>query len=116
MRGVPTSNATAALAAEVGIPLLELAEAGRLDVTFDGADEVDPQLEVIKGYGGALVPARIPWFSDVINRYCAPLPLINRLCLSQYIVARPLGLPCDVEETVSIVVPCRNEKGNIEMR
>jgi len=59
VRGVPTSEATAAVAREVGIPLLTLEEAGRLDTTFDGADEVDPQLDVIKGYGGALVREKI---------------------------------------------------------
>ena len=59
VRGVPTSEATAAVAREVGIPLLTLAEAGRLDTTFDGADEVDPALDVIKGYGGALVREKI---------------------------------------------------------
>ena len=59
VRGVATSEATAAVAREVGIPLLELAEAGPLHVTFDGADEVDPQLELIKGYGGALVREKI---------------------------------------------------------
>lgn len=59
VRGVPTSERTAALAGGLGIPLLTLAEAGRLDVTFDGADEVDPQLDLIKGYGGALVREKI---------------------------------------------------------
>jgi ribose 5-phosphate isomerase A len=59
VRGVPTSEATAAVAAEVGIPLLTLAEAGQLDTTFDGADEVDPNLDVIKGYGGALLREKI---------------------------------------------------------
>jgi ribose 5-phosphate isomerase A len=59
VRGVPTSEATAELARELGIPLLSLEEAGSLDVTFDGADEVDPGLEVIKGYGGALVREKI---------------------------------------------------------
>lgn len=59
VRGVPTSEATAAVAREVGIPLLTLEEAGRLDTTFDGADEVDPNLDVIKGYGGALVREKI---------------------------------------------------------
>jgi ribose 5-phosphate isomerase A len=59
VRGVPTSEATAAVAREVGIPLLTLAEAGEIDTTFDGADEVDPQLDVIKGYGGALVREKI---------------------------------------------------------
>ncbi len=59
VRGVPTSDATEALARELGIPLLTLEEAGQLDATFDGADEVDPNLDVIKGYGGALVREKI---------------------------------------------------------
>ncbi len=56
--GVPTSEATAALAREVGIPLIELDRAP-LDVTVDGADEVDPNLDMVKGWGGALVRERI---------------------------------------------------------
>lgn len=59
IEGVPTSERTRALARELGIPLLTLAEAGRLDLTFDGADEVDPQLDLIKGYGGAMVREKI---------------------------------------------------------
>jgi len=59
VRGVPTSAATAALAGELGISLISLDEAGELDVTVDGADEVDPQLDLIKGYGGALVREKI---------------------------------------------------------
>ena len=59
VRGVPTSERTEALARELGIPLTTLAEARHLDITFDGADEVDPQLDVIKGYGGALVREKI---------------------------------------------------------
>jgi ribose 5-phosphate isomerase A len=59
VRGVPTSEATASLAKRLGIPLLSLADAGELDVTFDGADEVDPDLDLIKGYGGALVREKV---------------------------------------------------------
>ena len=59
VRGVPTSERTETLARELGIPLVTLAEAGQLDVTFDGADEVDPGLDLIKGYGGALVREKI---------------------------------------------------------
>ena len=59
VRGVPTSEATASLAAKVGIPLLSLDEALSLAVTFDGADEVSPDLDLIKGYGGALVREKI---------------------------------------------------------
>ena len=56
---VPTSTGTAELATRLGIPLVTLPEAGRLDLTVDGADEVDPQLDLIKGYGGALVREKI---------------------------------------------------------
>jgi len=55
VRGVPTSVATAEQATRLGIPLVTLEEAGELDLAFDGADEVDPNLDCIKGYGGALV-------------------------------------------------------------
>jgi ribose 5-phosphate isomerase A len=59
IRGVPTSDATAGLARELGIPLTTLEEIGELDITFDGADEVAPDLNLIKGYGGALVREKI---------------------------------------------------------
>jgi ribose 5-phosphate isomerase A len=59
IRGVPTSDATASYARELGIPLTTLDEVGELDITFDGADEVAPDLNLIKGYGGALVREKI---------------------------------------------------------
>jgi ribose 5-phosphate isomerase A len=58
VRGVPASAETARLAAEAGVPLTDLEEE-IIDVTVDGADEVDPELNLIKGYGGALVRERI---------------------------------------------------------
>jgi ribose 5-phosphate isomerase A len=57
--GVPASGATAALAADAGIPLADLADGAALDLTVDGADEVAPNLDLIKGHGGALVRERI---------------------------------------------------------
>lgn len=57
--GVPTSEETASLARQEGVPLLTLAEAGILDLTVDGADEVVPDLDLIKGYGRALVREKI---------------------------------------------------------
>ena len=56
---VPTSLATEAAAIELGIPLTTLAEHPRVDITIDGADEVDPDLNVIKGGGGALLREKI---------------------------------------------------------
>ncbi len=59
VRAVPTSQVTADLAAQLGIPLTSLDEVSRIDATFDGADEVDPRLDLIKGYGGAMVREKI---------------------------------------------------------
>jgi ribose 5-phosphate isomerase A len=57
--GVPTSEGTAALAAAEGIPLTSLDDTPELDLTVDGADEVDPKLRLIKGGGGALLREKI---------------------------------------------------------
>jgi ribose 5-phosphate isomerase A len=57
--GVPTSEASARVAREADIPLVELKSGMPLAVTVDGADEVDPQLDLIKGYGRALVREKI---------------------------------------------------------
>lgn len=53
MVGIPTSNATAELARAVGIPLGTLDQHPELDIDIDGADEIDPHLNLIKGGGGA---------------------------------------------------------------
>ncbi|MGQ9493318.1 MAG: ribose-5-phosphate isomerase RpiA [Anaerolineae bacterium] len=57
--GVPTSKVTEKIAKEAGIPLVTLREHPVLDLTIDGADEVDPHLVLIKGLGGALVREKI---------------------------------------------------------
>lgn len=59
--GVPTSKASDALAREVGIDVQELTAYG-VDVAIDGADEIDPKLDLIKGHGGALVREKLVEF------------------------------------------------------
>jgi ribose 5-phosphate isomerase A len=59
IRGVPTSHACQMRATELGIPLTTLLEHPILDITVDGADEVDPHLNLIKGLGGALIREKI---------------------------------------------------------
>jgi ribose 5-phosphate isomerase A len=59
IKGVPTSTRTAELAREVGIEVVSLDEAKWLDVTIDGADEFDGNLNLIKGGGGALLQEKI---------------------------------------------------------
>jgi len=57
--GVPTSSDTRDYARELGIPLATLDDEPHLDLTLDGADEVDPRLDLIKGLGGALLWEKI---------------------------------------------------------
>lgn len=59
IRGVPTSIATERMARELGIPVLDLNQADRIDITLDGADEVDPDFNMIKGGGGALTREKL---------------------------------------------------------
>lgn len=59
IRGVPTSIGTEKLARKAGIPLVQLNEVPVVDITIDGADEVDPDFNMIKGGGGALTREKI---------------------------------------------------------
>ncbi len=59
VQGVPTSTRTAELAHQLGIPIMSLDEAKWLDLTIDGADEIDPNLNLIKGGGAALLQEKI---------------------------------------------------------
>jgi ribose 5-phosphate isomerase A len=59
IRGIPSSDRSREQAASLGIPLTTLDECQQIDVTVDGADEVDPQLRLMKGGGGALLREKI---------------------------------------------------------
>ncbi|MAF64977.1 MAG: ribose 5-phosphate isomerase A [Planctomycetes bacterium] len=59
VHGVPTSIDTQTRAVELGIPLMTLAEVERLDLTIDGADEIDAAFQMIKGGGGALLREKV---------------------------------------------------------
>jgi SAM-dependent methyltransferase len=70
--------------------------------------------QVVKSESRLLLPKGVPWLSDFVNRYLGSLPGIRRLCLCRYIVARPLNLRSQKDYSTTILIPCRNEKGNIE--
>jgi ribose 5-phosphate isomerase A len=62
--GIPTSIKTADLARSLGIPLTTLDDHPEIDITIDGADEVDPKLNLIKGGGGALTREKVVAFAS----------------------------------------------------
>ena len=79
--GVPTSSATRELAEKLGIPMTTLDDQPRLDLAIDGADEVDPELNLIKGLGGALLWEKIvESAADRLIIVVDQSKLVDRLC------------------------------------
>jgi SAM-dependent methyltransferase len=72
------------------------------------------ELEVISEDTRQLIPFRLLGIGPLINKVIAPLPLIRRLCLRTYMVTRSKRMQRSGVPSTSIVIPCRNEKGNIE--
>jgi len=70
--------------------------------------------QFIKSEWRQLFPLRLFGLGSFINWVFAPLPLIRRLCLRDYVVARSLHHKEFEEPSSTVVIPCRNEKGNIE--
>jgi ubiquinone/menaquinone biosynthesis C-methylase UbiE len=105
-------------------PILKLAEALHLRskqtkinyiATADFSNLMDiADFEVISAEQRQLLPQRWLGLGPFINRYIAPLPGIRQLCLRTYLVGRPVRQFPDRKFSASIVIPCRNEKGNIE--
>ncbi len=60
-----------------------------------------------------LWPKYVPGIAGLVNRYLAPLPLVKHLCLTTFLVARPQPTPTPAPPTCSVVIPARNEAGNI---
>lgn len=70
--------------------------------------------DVIKRDWRVLCPFRLFGIGRLINRYIATLPLIRKLCLRNYVIARPQPKEQVTDISTTVVVPCRNERGNIE--
>jgi SAM-dependent methyltransferase len=105
------------------LPLLNIAEFLKLKMpqvrnNWLGISDISnlldlAQFDIIKSGRKFLMPLYIPALSAFINRFIANLPLLNNLCLTKFIISKK----ADIEETldtVSVIVPARNEKGNIE--
>jgi SAM-dependent methyltransferase len=105
-------------------PVLKLAEVLKLRskqpvinyiATVDFLNLLDiADFESIREERRQLLPRRWLGLGPLINKYIAPLPGIRRLCLRTYIVGRPVRQFPDRKFSASILIPCRNEKGNIE--
>jgi SAM-dependent methyltransferase len=72
------------------------------------------EFEMIRRDARQLVPRRLFGLGTLVNKYIAPLPLIDRLCLRTYVVTRSRRAMNPEELSATVLVPCRNEKGNIE--
>ena len=70
--------------------------------------------QVIKTENRLLLPKNIPLLSYIINKYLSLLPGLQRLSLCRYVVARPIEKRKKKEYSVTILIPCRNEMGNVE--
>ena len=70
--------------------------------------------EVVKAERRLLMPTGVPILSTIANRLLAYLPGLNHLCLCHYVVARIRTTSTRERQKVSVIIPCRNEKGNIE--
>ncbi len=106
VKAIPTSEATAALARALGIELTTLAEVSSADLTIDGADEVDPSLDLIKGLGGALLREKV--VASITTRQIIvadPSKLVNRL-------GTKAPLPVEVVPwSHPLIVRCLQERG-----
>ncbi len=105
-------------------PLLKLAERVNLKTPWPNQNwlsmsDIDNLLrladfEVVRDGTDILLPVSIPLVSKLANRIGAKLPLLREVSLVDYFVARPLPLrPLDHERSVSVICPCKNERGNI---
>jgi ubiquinone/menaquinone biosynthesis C-methylase UbiE len=105
-------------------PILKLAEKLKLKLKQPNQNWLSTQdvsnllhltgFEVIKTERKIHIPFYIPLLTPLFNVCFANLPLLNRLNLVSFIVARPVTRTTDKDYSVSIIVPARNEKGNIE--
>ncbi len=122
----PTTRVIIAYYSHLWDPLLQLAERLGFKMpqvpqnTLPTADIANlltlADFEIVRREWRQLLPRRLLGLGTFVNRFIAPLPGIRRLCLRNYVVARPVPKRKKAADlpSVSVVVPCRNERGNIE--
>lgn len=105
-------------------PILQAASALRLKMptmqqNWLSTDDIENLLrladfEVLKREWRQLLPKRLFGLGTLFNRYIAPLAIIRRACLRNYLVARPMINSAHPPLSTTVLIPCRNERGNIE--
>jgi ribose 5-phosphate isomerase A len=113
VQGIPTSEESGRIATEVGVPLTTLDEHPEIDVTIDGADEVSPRLELIKGLGGALVREKIvAHASKRVVIIVDESKLVDRLGSKTVIPIEviPLAVPCVMRQLPGAVIRKKNDR------
>src|SRR3989440_4891313 len=71
--------------------------------------------EALETHRIVLLPKYLPLLSGFLNHFCARLPFLSKLCMTQVVVARVVPPAVALDHlTVSVVIPCKNEKGNVE--
>jgi SAM-dependent methyltransferase len=120
----PSTRIVIAFYSHLWEPVLKLAEVLGLKspqsqvnyvATVDFLNLMDlADFEVIRHEQRQLIPLRLFGLGPLINRYIAPLPGIRRLCLRTYLIGRPIQQFPDRKYSASVLIPCRNERGNIE--
>jgi ribose 5-phosphate isomerase A len=105
---VATSEAIAALAASLGLALIDLDRAGTIDLTIDGADEVGPGLALIKGAGGALLREKLVWEASrrcvVIADASKRVPMLGRFPLP--VEVTPFGHTVTLRRIIDGLADC----------
>lgn len=116
--GVPTSDATASRCRELGIPLIEPDETTRLDLAVDGADEIDPDGNLIKGGGGAMlrekIVARAAERFIVIADGSKKVPFLGAFPLPLEIVPFAMGLT--ITKVRAVVADLGGDPGRMALR
>ena len=101
------------LAEKIGVKMPSLALNWLNDQDFDNFLRLS-NFEIIKRDQRQLIPIRLFGFEKVINNTIGTVPIIRKLSLRHYLIARPIAPSSPRKLSVSVIIPCKNEKGNIE--